>query len=67
MLDLAEVIVEGALAREESRGSHFRGDYLRRDDAHWLRHTLAYKTPEGLRFDYKEVTITSYPPKERTY
>ena len=67
MLHLAEVIVEGALARKESRGSHFRADYLRRDDEHWLRHSLAYKTPEGLRLDYKEVTITSYPPKERTY
>jgi succinate dehydrogenase / fumarate reductase flavoprotein subunit len=67
MLHLAAAIIEGALAREESRGSHFRTDYLHRDDEHWLRHTLAYKTPEGLRLDYKEVTITSYPPKERTY
>jgi len=67
MLHLADVIVEGALARKESRGSHFRTDYPHRDDAHWLRHTLAYKTPEGPRLDYKEVTITSHPPKERTY
>jgi succinate dehydrogenase flavoprotein subunit len=67
MLHLADVIVEGALARKESRGSHFRIDYPHRDDGHWLRHTLAYRTPEGPRFDYKEVTITSYPPKERTY
>jgi succinate dehydrogenase / fumarate reductase flavoprotein subunit len=67
MLHLAEVIVEGALARKESRGSHFRVDYPNREDEHWLRHTLAYKTPEGPRLDYKEVTITSYPPKERTY
>jgi succinate dehydrogenase / fumarate reductase flavoprotein subunit len=67
MLHLAEAIVEGALARKESRGSHFRMDYPNRDDEHWLRHTLAYKTPEGLKLDYKEVTITSYPPKERTY
>lgn len=67
MLHLAEVIVEGALARKESRGSHFRMDYPNRDDEHWLRHTLAFKIPEGVRLDYKEVTITSYPPKERTY
>jgi succinate dehydrogenase / fumarate reductase flavoprotein subunit len=67
MLHLAEMIVEGALARKESRGSHFRVDYPERDDEQWLRHTLAYKTPEGLRLDYKEVTITSYPPKVRTY
>jgi succinate dehydrogenase / fumarate reductase flavoprotein subunit len=67
MLHLAEVIVEGALARKESRGSHFRIDYPKRDDKHWLRHTLAYKTPEGVGLDYKDVTITKYPPKERTY
>ena len=67
MLHLAEVIVEGALARKESRGSHFRVDYPNRDDEHWLRHTLAYKTPEGPRLEYKGVTITSYPPKERMY
>jgi succinate dehydrogenase / fumarate reductase flavoprotein subunit len=64
---LAEVIVEGALARRESRGSHFRTDYPRRDDDHWLRHTLAYKTTDGPRLEYQEVTITNYPPKERTY
>ncbi len=67
MLDLGEVIVEGALAREESRGSHYRVDYPKRDDEHWLRHTLAFKTAEGVRLDYKKVSITSYPPKERTY
>ena len=67
MLHVAEVTVEGALARKESRGSHFRLDHLDRDDEHWLRHTMAYKTPEGPRLDYKEVAIISYPPKERTY
>ena len=67
MLHVAETIVEGALARKESRGSHFRTDYPERDDEHWLRHTLAYKTPVGARLEYKEVTITNYPPKERTY
>jgi succinate dehydrogenase / fumarate reductase flavoprotein subunit len=67
MLQVAETIVEGALARKESRGSHFRADYPNRDDEHWLRHTLAFRTAEGAKLDYKEVTITSYPPKERTY
>jgi succinate dehydrogenase/fumarate reductase flavoprotein subunit len=62
-----DAIVEGALVRKESRGSHFRVDFPNRDDEHWLRHTLAFKTPEGAKLDYKEVTITSYPPKERTY
>jgi succinate dehydrogenase / fumarate reductase flavoprotein subunit len=67
MIHVGEVIVEGALSRNESRGSHFRLDYPERDDERWLRHTLAYKTSEGPRLEYKEVAITSYPPKERTY
>lgn len=67
MLHLAETIVEGALARRESRGSHYRVDYPNRDDNHWLHHTLAFKTPDGPRLEQKEVTITGYPPKERTY
>jgi len=67
MLHLAEVIVEGALARKESRGSHFRLDYPDRDDQHWLRHTMASRTSDGPRLEYKDVTIISYPPKERTY
>jgi succinate dehydrogenase / fumarate reductase flavoprotein subunit len=67
MIHLSEVIVEGALARKESRGSHFRLDYPDRDDEHWLRHTMAFKTTDGLRIEYKDVAITSHPPKERTY
>jgi succinate dehydrogenase / fumarate reductase flavoprotein subunit len=67
MIHLAEVIVEGALSRRESRGSHFRTDYPHRDDGNWLRHTLAYKTSDGPKLEYQEVTITNYPPKERTY
>ncbi len=67
MFNLTEVIIEGALARKESRGSHFRLDYPDRDDEHWLRHTMAYKTPDGFKLDYQNVAITSYPPRERTY
>ncbi|MDH5742221.1 MAG: FAD-binding protein, partial [Candidatus Aminicenantes bacterium] len=40
MLDLAEVITSGALTREETRGSHFRTDFPKRDDKDWLKHTL---------------------------
>jgi succinate dehydrogenase / fumarate reductase flavoprotein subunit len=67
MLHLAEVVVDGALARKESRGSHFRLDYPDRDDDHWLRHTMAYKTPDRFTLDHKDVVITAHPPMERTY
>ena len=67
MLELGQVIAKGALAREESRGAHYRTDFLERDDEHWLRHTLAYQTPEGPRLEYKEVTITQFQPKRREY
>jgi len=67
MLDFAEVIIAGALNRTESRGSHFRRDFPKRDDDNWLKHTLAYKTPEGIKFDYKPVVITRFQPKARTY
>lgn len=67
MLDIAEATAVGALARKESRGAHSRLDFKTRDDANWLKHTLAYYTPEGARLEYKPVTITKWPPEERKY
>ncbi len=67
MLELARVITEGALVREESRGAHYRTDFLERDDENWFKHTLAYNTPEGPRLEYKEVNITQFQPKRREY
>jgi succinate dehydrogenase / fumarate reductase flavoprotein subunit len=67
LIDLAEVLVEGALARQESRGAHSREDFPQRDDVNWLKHTLAYKGPKGIEFKYKPVTITKFEPKERKY
>ncbi|MGI8590879.1 MAG: succinate dehydrogenase flavoprotein subunit [Nakamurella sp.] len=75
LLDLAEVMVVGALTRTESRGGHAREDYPNRDDANWMRHTMAYKMPsaadglEGsdIRLDYKPVVMTRYQPMERKY
>ncbi|MBI5378610.1 MAG: FAD-binding protein [Nitrospirae bacterium] len=66
-LDLAEVIVQGALAREESRGSHFRADFPHRDDAQWLKHTLAVCTPDGPQLRDQPVTLGYWTPEKREY
>jgi len=67
MLDLAEVLVESALNRTESRGAHYREDYPKRDDNNWLKHTLAFKKDNKIEFRYKPVVITKFLPKERKY
>lgn len=67
MLTLSEVIVSGALTREESRGGHARRDFPERDDVNWLKHTLAYYQKEGPRLDYIPVRITTWKPVERKY
>jgi len=67
MLDLAEVVAMGALKRRESRGAHYRVDHPGRDDARWLRHSLAYYTKDGPRFKYLPVTVTKWEPVERRY
>ncbi|NMB75013.1 MAG: succinate dehydrogenase/fumarate reductase flavoprotein subunit [Myxococcales bacterium] len=67
LIDLAEVTVAGALAREESRGAHARTDFAKRDDEHWLKHTLAFHDNDGPRLEYKPVTINTWKPVERKY
>ena len=71
LLDLAEVSVVSARARNESRGGHFREDYPNRDDVNFMRHTMAYRTAgeeaPGVRLDYKPVAVTRYQPMERKY
>jgi len=63
LLDVAETIVVSALARQESRGAHYRSDFPVRDDQHWLRHSLIRWTPEGPALTYEPVTISRFPPK----
>ena len=68
-LELAEVIALSALHRKESRGAHTRLDeFKERDDANYLKHTLAHRTGDGPpRLEYTPVTITKSPPKTRVY
>jgi len=67
MILVAEAIAAGALARKESRGSHFRTDCTERDDKNFLKHTIARLTADGPKLEYRPVTITKWEPKARTY
>ena len=68
LLDCSEALVAGALARDESRGGHYREDHPIRDDDHWLKHTLAHRQEDGtVRLDYKDVKMGPYIPMERKY
>jgi len=68
LLDNAEPLVEAALAREESRGGHWRDDFPQRDDVNWLKHSLVYREPDGsMRLELKPVKLGTYVPAERKY
>jgi len=67
LLDLSEIIAQGAAARCESRGAHYRMDFPQRDDQNWLHHTFAKRGKKGPEFSAGPVTITSYEPQERGY
>jgi succinate dehydrogenase / fumarate reductase flavoprotein subunit len=67
LFDCAEAMAHSALARTESRGAHSREDYPERDDAGWLKHSLAFRGAAGPTLRYKPVSITRFEPKPRTY
>ena len=66
-LDCAQALVVSARACTESRGGHYRDDHPLRDDANWLKHTLAYRNDDGsIRLDFKPVKMGPYVPMERS-
>ena len=67
LLELADVMVTGGLARKESRGAHARRDYPVRDDDNWLKHTLATRQDGKIELSYKPVVISTWKPVERKY
>ena len=67
MFRVAEAVLIGAINRKESRGSHARTDFPKRDDKKFLHHTLAYYDPEEPVMKKHPVTITNYKPVERKY
>lgn len=67
MLVLARVITQGALRRDESRGSHFKPAFPTRNDQQWLKTTLARHTNQGPSFRYEDVDLQIIEPRERTY
>ena len=68
LLDCADTLVAAALARDESRGGHYREDHPLRDDEHWLKHSLAYRQDDGsIRLGFKPVKMGPYVPMERKY
>ncbi len=67
MLEIAEVILLGALKREETRGSHFRTDFPKRNDAAWLKHTIITRSEQGPVITYRDLKAGPYAPQERKY
>jgi fumarate reductase flavoprotein subunit len=67
LLDISETIIQSAIHRKESRGSHQRKDFPSRDDENFLAHSLAYRKENGIpEIKYAPVSITRWPPGERS-
>jgi len=67
MFELAEAMTKGALLRNESRGAHYKPEFPERDDANFLKTTIATYTPEGPQISYEDVDVSLIPPRKRDY
>jgi succinate dehydrogenase/fumarate reductase flavoprotein subunit len=68
MLDVAMCMLQGGIARKESRGAHSRPyDYPSRDDENFLKHSIIYWADGAPQLSYKPVRMTKYQPQERKY
>jgi succinate dehydrogenase / fumarate reductase flavoprotein subunit len=67
MLVLARAITLGALARNESRGAHYKPDFPERDDATWLKTTRASYRDGRIELNYEAVDTSLIPPRKRSY
>lgn len=67
MLVYAQAIAKGALLRDESRGAHYKPAFPERDDAKFLKTTLATYTPKGPEIGWADVDTSLIPPRSRKY
>jgi succinate dehydrogenase / fumarate reductase flavoprotein subunit len=61
------VITLGALARNETRGAHYKPEFPNRDDVNWLKTTKAKYVSGDIKLEYEAVDTSLLPPRERKY
>jgi succinate dehydrogenase / fumarate reductase flavoprotein subunit len=67
MLEVAEAVAVSARSRRESRGSHARIDFPKRDDENCLAHTMAWKRAGAIEIVHQPVALGKFPVEARAY